>query len=146
MATTLLLGCDTTTTGRPPPRAENDPRATPFGNYDAELIAAIKSRWYDLMDTEGGKNSRNGRVVVRFRLHVDGSVSDVTIVETSVSSALTYICQKAVYDPAPYEKWPADMQRLNNGDNRLLTISFYYNDGFYRGTITNSVYPHRTGH
>ena len=39
-----------------------DTRATPFGEYDAALIAAVQSRWYDLLDHEEVSRQRTGKV------------------------------------------------------------------------------------
>ena len=61
-----------------------DAKATPFGRYDAELIEAIQSRWYDLLDQVSYNNYRSGRVVVQFRLNYDGRITDMRIGETTV--------------------------------------------------------------
>ena len=46
-----------------------DVKATPFGAYDAAIIAAIQKRWYDLLDTRDFAASHSGRVVLEFRLN-----------------------------------------------------------------------------
>lgn len=106
--------------------ASLDAMATQFGAYDQALIGAIQQRWNDLLD-ERRTGFSPGRVVVQFELKFDGTVSDVKVLETSVDQIMTYLCQKAIQDPSPYERWPTDMRRLNNGDTRLLKFAFYYN-------------------
>ena len=98
----------------------------PRGVTDQALIGAIQQRWNDLLD-ERRTGFSPGRVVVQFELKFDGTVSDVKVLETSVDQIMTYLCQKAIQDPSPYERWPTDMRRLNNGDTRLLKFAFYYN-------------------
>ena len=106
--------------------ASLDAISTPFGAYDRALIIAIQQRWYDLMD-ERNMGFSPGRVVLQFELKFDGTVSGVKVMETNVDPIMTYLCQKAIQDPSPYERWPTDMRRLNNGDTRLLKFAFYYN-------------------
>jgi hypothetical protein len=101
-------------------------KGTPFGAYDAEIVAAIQQRWYDLID-QRGIAPRSGHVVLEFNLHHDGKVSRMRITETTVGDFLAVLCQKAVEDPAPYRPWPSDMRRLNRGDTREVKFTFYYN-------------------
>lgn len=46
-----------------------DAKATPFGQYDAEFIEAVQSRWYDLLDNISFDGYRRGRVEIG-RAHV----------------------------------------------------------------------------
>ena len=104
-----------------------DAKATPFGSYDAALIEAIQSRWYDLLDQISYNNYRVGRVVVQFRLHYDGRITDMRIGETTVGDTLALLCQKAILDPAPYDKWPQEMRQMADKDYRDISFTFYYN-------------------
>jgi len=104
-----------------------DAKATPFGRYDAEFIDAVQSRWYDLLDNVSYDGYRRGKVVVQFHLNFDGRITDMTIVDNNVGDLLGLLCQKAVLDPAPYEKWPADMRRMADKDYREIRFTFYYN-------------------
>ncbi len=107
--------------------ASLDAKATPFGSYDAALIEAIQSRWYDLLDGISYNNYRSGRVVVQFRLNYDGRITDLRIAETTVGDTLAVLCQKAIFDPAPYEKWPQEMRQMADKDYRDISFTFYYN-------------------
>lgn len=102
-----------------------DAKATPFGAYDAAFIQAVQQRWYDLLDSRQFALDRTGRVVLQFRLNYDGRVTDMKCVESTVGDTLAYVCQKAILDPAPYEKWPGDMRRML-GDTRDVQFTFYY--------------------
>lgn len=104
-----------------------DAKATPFGSYDAALIEAIQARWYDLLDQISYNNYRSGRVVVQFRLNYDGRITDMRIAETTVGDTLALLCQKAILDPAPYEKWPQEMRQMADKDYRDISFTFYYN-------------------
>jgi hypothetical protein len=102
-----------------------DVAASPFGAYDRALINAVSSRWYSLLDARDFASDSRGKVVVQFRLHYDGRITDVNISENSAGEMMGLICQKALVDPAPFPVWPADMRRLL-GDTRNIQFTFYY--------------------
>ncbi len=103
-----------------------DVAASPFGAYDRALIEAISQRWYDLLDARDYSSDGRGKVVLQFRLHYDGRITDVSIAENNAGEMLGLLCQKALVDPAPFAVWPADMRRLL-GDTRNIQFTFYYN-------------------
>lgn len=102
-----------------------DTRATPFGAYDAALVRAISDRWYTLLDERDYASDSRGKVVLQFRLHYDGRVTDVNMAENTAGEVLGLLCQKAVQDPAPFAAWPSDMRRTL-GDIRNIQFTFYY--------------------
>jgi hypothetical protein len=102
-----------------------DVKLTGFGDYDAALVAAITQRWYDLLDSQQFALDRSGKVVLQFRLHQDGTITDMTVAQNSVGDLLGYVCEKAVTDPAPFAKWPVDM-RLKLHDSADMQFTFYY--------------------
>ncbi len=103
-----------------------DTKATPFGEYDARIIAAIQQRWYDLLDNPVFAVARTGKVTLEFRLNYDGRVTDMRVVECTVDDMLSLLCQRAITDPAPYERWPSDMRRLIGADHRVVQFTFFY--------------------
>ncbi len=103
-----------------------DAKATPFGAYDNALIEAISDRWHRLLYDRDYATYSSGKVVLRFRLHYDGRISDMRVAENTAGEVLGLICQKAVLDPAPYPFWPSDLRRMA-GDIRSLQFTFYYN-------------------
>src|SRR6266511_3342807 len=102
-----------------------DVKGTPFGAYDAAIIAAIQKRWYDLLD-ESNFPPRTGKVVVEFRLYSDGRITDLTVTEEDVGDILTVFCRRAISDPAPYGPWPSDMRRMLGKEYRDVKFTFYY--------------------
>lgn len=103
-----------------------DAKATPFGAYDAAIVAAIQQRWYDLLDRARYSGDKRGKVVLEFRLHSSGRISNLTVAENTVGEFLGSLCQLAITDPAPYPKWPLEMQRLFGGDFRDVRFTFFY--------------------
>jgi len=104
-----------------------DVTATEFGAYDAAIIAAVQNRWYDLLENRQYAGEQTGKVTLKFRLNVDGSVSEVSFMDSTVDLALGMLCQSAVKDPAPYAPWPSDMRRKIGEPFREVTFTFYYN-------------------
>jgi outer membrane biosynthesis protein TonB len=103
-----------------------DAIATPFGEYDREVIEAIKFRWETLLDSKSFSRDRTGRVVVEFNLNSDGRVTDLHVVESDVGDLLSYVCKSAIIDPAPFAPWPTDMRRFLGTDVRSVRFAFYY--------------------
>jgi len=107
--------------------ASLDAKGTPFGVYDALLVQAISQRWYDLLDSREYAAEGRGHVALQFKLHHDGRITDMRVAENTVSETLSLLCQKAVLDPAPFEKWTTEMRLMVGSDFRLIQFTFYYN-------------------
>jgi hypothetical protein len=106
--------------------ASFDAKATPFGQYDSDFVNAVTYRWYSLLDSQKFALDRTGKVMLRFRLNYDGTITDMTELQNSVGVLLGYVCQKAINDPAPFKPWPEDMRRLVGANYREITFTFYY--------------------
>ena len=104
-----------------------DVRSSPFGAYDQAIIYAVQARWYALLDSKNYAGEANGKIALEFRLHQDGRVTDLKVNQQSVDEIYSIICQRAILDNAPYEKWPPDMRRMIQKDYRDVTFTFYYN-------------------
>ncbi len=104
-----------------------DAKGLAFGAYDEALVAAVQNRWFALLDERRFAGGVTGRVVVSFRLHADGSVRNCEATESNVDPLFTALCQRAISDPSPYEKWPSDMQRMIGANVREMRFTFFYN-------------------
>ena len=103
-----------------------DAKATPFGEYDRAIVEAVTQRWYDLLDSQRFAQDRTGHVTVHFKLLPDGRISEVQPAEENVGPLLSYVCQAAVEQAAPFGKWPPDMVRMIGANFREITFTFYY--------------------
>jgi len=104
-----------------------DVKSTPFGAYDAAIIAAVQNRWYYLLDSRDFARDRTGKVVLEFRLNYDGRITEMKVIENTVDELLCLLCQKAILDPAPFARWPSDLRRLVGADYREVRFAFFYN-------------------
>lgn len=100
-------------------------KVTGFAEYDQRFIEAVSQHWYDLLDSQQFALDRTGKVTLRFHLNYDGSISDMRFSENTVGELLGYVCQKAVMDGAPFERFPSDM-RAKLGNYADVQFTFYY--------------------
>ena len=100
-----------------------DAKASPYGDYDARLIAAIQDRWYNIIPAA----REVGRVVITFNLWENGDVTDVEVERSTVGPIHSLKCERAVREPAPYDPWPAKMREIIGDDHRFVRFTFHYN-------------------
>jgi hypothetical protein len=104
-----------------------DAKGTTFGAYDEAFIEAVSQRWYDLLDSIQYSGYRPGKVTLQFNLNYDGRITEMKVKQSTVGDMLSILCQKAVLDPAPFEKWPREMRLMIGRDIRPIQFTFYYN-------------------
>jgi hypothetical protein len=104
-----------------------DAKGTSFGQYDRDFITAVSQRWYDLLDNIKYDGYRAGKVVLQFHLNYDGRITEMKVAESNVGEMLGLLCQKAVLDPAPFDKWPREMRLMVGSDSRPIQFTFFYN-------------------
>jgi hypothetical protein len=102
-----------------------DVKVTGFGDYDERFAEAVQQNWYNLLDSQKFSLDRTGKAVLLFRLNYDGSISQMRFEENGVGDLLGYVCEKAILDGAPYERWTEDM-RLKLGDHIDVIYTFDY--------------------
>jgi TonB family protein len=96
-----------------------------FGPYDSALVKAIQHRWDALLRNYSGEQQL-GQAVVKFKLHADGSISDVTVASSNVNAELTQLLVSVVKDASPFAPWPDEMRQKIAGEFRQLTFTFRY--------------------
>ena len=105
-----------------------DVKASQFGEYSSRLTAAVQARWYFLLDEQRYALERTGKVVVTFRLHPDGTVSEIKTRSSSVGEIMSTWCELAIEQPAPYGRWPSQLLHEIGSDPITVTFTFnYYN-------------------
>ena len=102
-----------------------DVKNTPFGEYDLRMVAAVQERWLALLEGRHFAFERKGKVVLKFRLHADGSVSQVTTAESNVGEVFSFTCEAAVVGASPFGRWPSVL-KAKGLDPREITLTFQY--------------------
>jgi len=101
-------------------------KTSPFHKYDSALVESITKKWYDTLDAMPYKSDKTGKVVMRFQLHSDGTVSDFKFLENQANAVLGDACERAVKGCSPFAPWPPDMVRMAGKDYREITFTFNY--------------------
>lgn len=102
-----------------------DARFSNYGDYTQRMLEAIQSSWWSIIERSRFEGVSRGHVIVRFRLHRDGTVTDAQVLGTEVTRVMTLACKDAVMAPAPYDIWRADMVAMY-GESDTVTINFIY--------------------
>jgi TonB family protein len=97
-----------------------------LNQYDSALVAAVEKRWYDILKAMHYKPDKTAKVVMRFHLHSDGTVSDLEISENQADALLGDACERAIKACSPFDPWPPDMVRMIGQDYRDITFTFNY--------------------
>ncbi len=98
---------------------------SPFGAYDREIIRAVQSRWYNILD-QFGLDTKGGTVTLYFELYDDGHIGKVQRKENTAGEMNALWCEKAVTEAAPFEPLPDKLRLLLGGQPRDVTFTFYY--------------------
>jgi len=101
-----------------------DAVGTPFGMYDAKFIAAVQEQWHTSLRN---RSVAPGRVVIDFRLHDDGRITNLRVAEKNVDDLLSYLCEQSILAPAPFERWPKSMRESIGAPHRDVRFTFHYN-------------------
>lgn len=102
-----------------------DARFSNYGDYTQRMLEAIQSSWWSIIERSRFEGLSRGNVIVRFRLHRDGTVTDARVLSSEVTRVMTLACKDAVMAPAPYDIWRADMVAMY-GESDTVTINFLY--------------------
>ena len=102
-----------------------DARFSNYGDYTQRMLEAIQSTWWSIIERSRFEGVTRGSVIVRFRLHRDGTVTDAQILGSEVTRVMSLACKDAVMAPAPYDIWRADMVAMY-GESDTVTINFIY--------------------
>ena len=106
-------------------RVAVDARFSNYGDYTQRMMEAIQSTWWDLLFRARMESYQPGTVVVRFKLHRDGTISGLAVLETGVGTMPTFACKDAISACAPFDAWRPDMV-AQFGEADVVTIRFLY--------------------
>jgi hypothetical protein len=109
--------------GNVTPNISQDVQGTPLGDYIEQMVDAVRSHWYQLLENQTAEST--GKVVLHFRLLPDGRVTNMSVVQNEVSDLLQMFCQRAVLDPK-FPKWPREMRLSLPNDYYDVTFTFFY--------------------
>jgi TonB family protein len=95
-----------------------------WGPYAQSMVSRIRVNWYGNMP-QLIRTGMKGAVTIRFTIHRDGRISDVTILKSSGVPPYDYAAQKAIELSSPLNPLPKDFP---NASERVTAIFFYNMD------------------
>ena len=93
-----------------------------WGPYAQSMVSRIRVNWYAHMP-QLIRTGIPGVVTVRFTIHRDGRLSDITILETSGHPPYDFAARKAIELSSPLNPLPADFPN----PTERVTAKFFYN-------------------
>lgn len=93
-----------------------------WGDYAQGMVSRIRVNWYAGMP-QLIRTGMQGRVVIRFTIHRDGRISDVTILESSGVPPYDHAARKAIEQSSPLNPLPKGFPN----ETERVTCAFYYN-------------------
>jgi TonB family protein len=93
-----------------------------WGDYAQSMVARIRVNWYNVMP-DLLRTGMQGVVTIRFTIHRDGQITDVTIINTSGIPPYDFAAKKAIENSSPLNPLPKDFPM----PTERVTAMFYYN-------------------
>lgn len=94
----------------------------PWGDYAESMVSKIRVNWYNNMP-QLIQTGMKGVVTIRFTIHRDGRITDVTMLESSGHPPYDFAARKAIELSSPLNPLPADFPN----DTERVTAMFFYN-------------------
>ena len=99
-------------------------RLTGYGDYDARFVDEVRLAWLRYRAKPGWFDP--GKVVIDFKLHHNGAITDLVVRGNPANPLQDYYCRQALAIPAPFTKWSETMRREIGADFRQCRFSFHY--------------------
>jgi TonB family protein len=106
--------------GQVGPSIQFDTKGVDFGPWIRRFIAQVKRNWFIPM----AAMSLKGHVVLQFRIHKSGAITDLVVVQPSNIEAFTNAAVNAIRGSNPTQPLPPEYP----DENSLFTVTFYYNE------------------
>ena len=94
-----------------------------WGEYAESMVGKIRVHWYEEMPMPLLQTGLKGVVTIRFTIHRDGTITDVTIITSSGIAPYDHAAKKSIELASPLKPLPADFPK----ETERVTAMFYYN-------------------
>lgn len=94
-----------------------------WGEYAESMVSKIRVHWYEEMPMPLLQTGLKGVVTIRFTIHRDGSLSEITIINSSGVAPYDYAAKKAIELASPLKPLPPDFPK----ETEHVTAMFFYN-------------------
>jgi len=96
------------------------PIPSPWTEYDQLVVSQVNQQWQSIVQ---GKTFSPTNVVAKFRVHEDGSISDLKLSGDDVHALY---CRAAIMKCVPFPKWPEELQSAAGLGFREVTHIFAF--------------------
>ena len=94
-----------------------------WGEYAEGMVNRIRVNWYANMPMPLLQTGLKGVVTIRFTIHRDGHISDITILNSSAIPPYDFAAKKAIELSSPLNPLPRDFPE----ETERVTCMFFYN-------------------
>jgi TonB family protein len=94
-----------------------------WGEYAESMVSKIRVHWYEEMPMPLLQTGMKGVVTIRFTIHRDGTITEVTILSSSGIAPYDHAAKKAIELASPLKPLPPDFPK----ETEHVTAMFYYN-------------------
>lgn len=94
-----------------------------WGEYAESMVSKIRVHWYEEMPMPLLQTGLKGVVTIRFTIHRDGTLSEITILASSGIAPFDHAAKKAIELASPLKPLPPDFPK----ETEHVTAMFYYN-------------------
>ncbi len=99
-------------------------RLTGQTDYDTRFIQDVLKAW---MKFKGRPQwAQPGKVIASFKLHHDGTITDLTFTSGGANQRQRYYCREALEGAAPFERWSTKLRNRIGADHRQCQFTFSY--------------------
>ena len=106
-----------------PVLADQGAATTPLCDYRCYLHDKVSQRWYGEMARNNKGALRYGTVKIRFMVHSDGTISNLSIVEGESAGLLKTVSINVLLDSAPFKPFSNDLVK-EMGTDYIDDITF----------------------
>jgi len=109
-----------------PPKLELAPQYQLTGqtDYDTRFIQDVLKAW---MEFKGRPQwAQPGKVIASFKLHHDGTITDLSFTSGGANQRQRYYCREALEGAAPFERWSTKLRNRIGADHRQCQFTFSY--------------------
>jgi hypothetical protein len=84
-------------------------KITTFSNYDEIVVGRITDAWYKILESQNDEPDQNSKIIMKFKLHSDGTISNIKTIRNDCGFPFHYYCVRAIKKSAPFPKWTPEM-------------------------------------
>ena len=95
-------------------------------DYDSTFVSVVETNWWNLVESTRTYNLGIGDVVLNFRLHSNGKITNMKVAKKTTGLLEAFLCEEAVLKGAPYPRWTEAMLKARGTNWTDAELTFKY--------------------